>query len=212
VTEDGDVVERPRKPVWLYSTLGLSLMLVIGLVLGFAGGLLAPSKAPDDDSAEAGFTRDMSAHHAQAVQMGMMAAQKGNLEEVRYMGVDISLTQQGQIGIMGQMLRDWNLNVNGANPPMAWMPDGPAALQNGRMPGMASPEEIAQLEKATGEDFDKLFLELMIRHHLGGVHMIESALEQSDDADVQWIAKAMKISQASEVTGLQQILTKIESS
>jgi uncharacterized protein (DUF305 family) len=206
---DEKVEQSSRKPAWLYSTLGLSLMLVIGLVLGVAGGLLAPANQPGDDSAEAGFTRDMAAHHAQAVQMGMIAVERGSLPEVRYIGADISLTQQGQIGHMNQMLRDWGLNLNSAKPPMSWMPDGPAALQNGRMPGMATQDEIAKLEKASGAEFDKLFLELMIRHHLGGVHMIDSALDQSDDADVKWIASAMKTSQQSEVTSLQQLLTKI---
>jgi uncharacterized protein (DUF305 family) len=204
-----DMSEQPRRPAWLYSTLGLTLMLVIGLVLGFAGGLLAPSSKPGDESAEAGFARDMAAHHAQAVQMGLMAAKQGNLPEIRIIGIDIAITQQGQIGMMNQMLRDWDLNLNTSRAPMAWMPDGAEALQNGLMPGMASQDQIDKLEAARGTQFDKLFLEMMIKHHLGGVHMIDEALKSSDDADIKWIAAAMKRSQQSEVGELEKILAKI---
>jgi uncharacterized protein (DUF305 family) len=203
-----DVSEQTRRPTWLYGTIGLALMLVIGLGLGFAGGLLAPSGKPADDSVEAGFARDMAAHHAQAVQMGLLAAQRGQLPEIRSIGTDIALTQQGQIGMMNQMLRDWNLNLNSTQPKMAWMSDGASALQNGLMPGMATQDEMAKLEAARGKEFDKMFLDMMIKHHLGGVHMIDEAIQNSDDPDVKWLANSMKTSQQSEVTGLQKIITE----
>ena len=80
----------------LLSTTGLAVMLVIGLLLGYAAGFLTPrSGGPSDTSPEAGFARDMSTHHAQAVAMGMLAQRKGENVAVRGFGGDIALTGIG---------------------------------------------------------------------------------------------------------------------
>jgi len=184
--------------------LGLILGLVLGLVAGLSTGLLAyRGSTPGDDSPEAGFARDMSAHHAQAVAMGMIAQQRATTVTVRVIGGDIALTQQGQIGMMGQWLRDWGLNVNSSSPPMAWMPDGKTALQDGLMPGMATPEEMAALDAARGPDVDRLFIQMMIKHHLGGIHMVDGILKQSKNPDVVWLANSMKTGQQKEIRDLQ---------
>ncbi|GAA1412732.1 DUF305 domain-containing protein [Catellatospora coxensis] len=199
-----DVGNSPR-----FSTRGLALAvalaLLVGLAIGFGVSRLAAAGSPADDSAAAGFARDMTAHHAQAVAMGMIAAKKGNSHEVRTIGEDIALTQQGQIGIMGQWLRDWGLNLNSTAKPMAWMPDGDKALNGNLMPGMATAQEMAALENATGKEVDRLFLEMMIKHHLGGVHMIDGVLEQTDDPGVLWLAKGMKTRQQIEISDMQQL-------
>ncbi|WP_155371880.1 DUF305 domain-containing protein [Catellatospora vulcania] len=199
-----DVGNSPR-----FSTRGLALSvalaLLVGLAIGFGVTRLAAPGTPADDSAAAGFARDMTSHHAQAVAMGMIAAKKGYAHEVRTIGEDIALTQQGQIGIMGQWLRDWGLNLNSAAKPMAWMPDGDAALNGNLMPGMATPQEMTALENAAGKDVDRLFLEMMIKHHLGGVHMVDAVLTRTDDPDVLWLAKGMKARQTLEISEMQQL-------
>lgn len=189
----------------LFSTAGLALMLVIGLALGYAAGFLTPRAHPADSSPEAGFARDMSAHHAQAVAMGIIAQRKGVNAAVRGIGLDVALTQQAQIGMMDQWLRDWELNSNTNAAPMSWMPDGANALDDGLMPGMATTEEMTALDKATGIEVDRLFLKLLINHHLGGIHMVDGVLKQSDHPDVVWLATAMKVGQQTEVTALQQL-------
>lgn len=204
-----DVRNSPRG-FTLFSSRGLALIAALALLVGLALGLgvsrLAAPGSPADDSAEAGFARDMTAHHAQAVAMGMIAAKKAQSVEVRSMGEDIAMTQQGQIGIMSQWLRDWGLNLNSDARPMAWMPDGDRVLTDGNlMPGMATTAEMQALDKATGTEVDRLFLEMMIRHHLGGVHMVDAVLAQSSDPDVLWLAKGMKSGQQSEVSAMQQL-------
>jgi uncharacterized protein (DUF305 family) len=191
----------------LFSTAGLTLMLAIGLLLGYPAGLLTPrgNATPADNSAEAGFARDMKNHHAQAVQMGMIAHQKATNLAVRSMGADIALTQQAQIGMMDQWLTDWQLNRNSRAVPMAWMPDGAPPLQDGLMPGMATPEEMKALENATGPDVDRLFLQMMIKHHLGGIHMVDGVLEVSHNTDVVALALNMKQGQQGEITAMQQL-------
>ena len=63
-----------------FGTLALAAAVVVGLLLGYAGGLLTPTfTRPGEHSAEAGFARDMSTHHAQAVEMGLIAFQHGEV-------------------------------------------------------------------------------------------------------------------------------------
>jgi uncharacterized protein (DUF305 family) len=190
---------------WLAA--GVALGLLLGLV---AGLLIVPTfTRPGEDSVEAGFARDMSTHHAQAVEMGMLAHQKASDSDVRTLGGDIALTQQAQIGMMQTWLREWKLGPTGSRPRMAWMPDGTAGVQNGLMPGMATDADRQQLRSATGRAFDVLFLQLMIKHHLGGIHMAEEVLKLTDNAEVRRLAQSMVDNQRNEVAAFQLLLKKL---
>jgi uncharacterized protein (DUF305 family) len=187
--------------------LTVAAAVIVGL-LGFTIGLnVGRPSWPTEGSADVGFARDMSAHHAQAVEMAMIAFQKASREDVRSLGSDISMTQKGQIGVMQAWLQTWGVPVNSNDPPMAWVPDGASMLNGNRMPGMATREEVNRLSDATGEQVDILFLQLMIRHHLGGVHMIEAVLDQNPSEPVRQLAEEMNRTQSAEVLVMQNILT-----
>ena len=186
-----------------------ALAAVFLLAIGFGAGLLTRPGTPGDDSAEAGFARDMSTHHAQAVEMGMIAFQKASLPEVRALGGDIALTQKGQIGVMSTWLKDWGLDVNTTRAPMSWMPNGQAELVNNLMPGMATREEVAKLNSATGKQVDILFCQYMLRHHLGGIHMVDDVLAQHPRPEVAELAQTMKQNQTAEVSVLRTLLTQL---
>jgi uncharacterized protein (DUF305 family) len=191
-----------------------TIILVIAAVLlvafGYGAGLLTPKvTAPGDNSADAGFARDMSTHHAQAVEMGMIAYQDATLPDVRVLGGDIAITQQGQIGVMSTWLSQWGLDANSSRPPMAWMPDGQQALVDGLMPGMATRDEVAKLKAAKGKDVDILFCQYMLRHHLGGIHMIDGILAQNPVPEVRDLAEIMKKNQTAEVSVMRTLLTQL---
>ncbi|MEV0645536.1 DUF305 domain-containing protein [Phytomonospora sp. NPDC050363] len=188
-------------------TLGLAVALALALGLAI-GVTIARPASPGDDSAEAGFARDMIVHHSQAVNMGMMEYRNGEDPDTRRFGYDIGLTQQAQIGIMKTWLSDWGLNPTTTEPAMGWM-DGEMTLVDGRMPGMASPEDIERLDAARGKDSDILFAQLMIQHHLGGVHMADAVLDRSDDPRVTHLAEVMKNGQQSEIAALRDKLTAL---
>jgi len=180
------------------------------LFVGYAVGHFAPRQStPGTDSAEAGFARDMSEHHAQAVEMGMIAYQKASTPEVRSLGGDIAITQQGQIGVMSTWLSDWGLGPNSSKPPMSWMPDGQKALNGNLMPGMATRDEIAKLRNATGRNVDILFCQYMLRHHLGGLHMIEGVLAEDPIAEVRTLAETMQRNQSGEIPVMRNLLTNL---
>jgi uncharacterized protein (DUF305 family) len=199
--------------------LGL-IVVVLGVVVAFMAGYalrarielrpVSVAQTPGDTSAEAGFARDMSAHHAQAVQLAMIAWRHASLPETRSMAYATVTAQQGQIGMMQDWLRQWGLMPTAMTPPMEWIPGGTAMLStDGRMPGMASAADIDRLEHAHGSQVDIVFCQLMIRHHLGGLHMIESILDQSQQPEVIDLATMMKNSQQAEITSMQRMLTEL---
>jgi uncharacterized protein (DUF305 family) len=183
---------------------------VLLVFVGYAAGTLIPRwQAPGDSSPEAGFARDMSAHHAQAVELGMIAYQKATDPDVRTLGGDIAITQQGQIGIMQTWLANWGLSLNSTNQPMAWMPDGPSLMRGNLMPGMATQAEMDKLRNATGNQVDILFCQYMLRHHLGGLHMVDGILARTHNQQVVDLATAMKTGQQGEIQVLQNLLTHL---
>jgi uncharacterized protein (DUF305 family) len=188
-----------------------AIIAALLLSAAYFAGLLTPSlRAPGDSSAEAGFARDMSRHHAQAVAMSMIAWQNASTPEVRQLAYSIAVTQQAQIGMMSDWLKDWNLGPTGTESAMAWMPDGAhELLPDGRMPGMASTDEMNKLSEAKGKDVDILYCQLMLRHHLGGIHMVEGVLSETDNSRVRELAQAMKDGQQSEIVTLRDLLTSL---
>ena len=181
------------------------VLVVVALLIAAGAGLLgwlAAPRPPGDDSAEAGFARDMRRHHAQAVEMALLLRDRTDDVRMRTLATDIILTQQNQIGQMLGWLDVWGLPVTGANHTMAWMghPEGTD------MPGMAPPEEIAHLQSLTGVEADAEFLRLMIRHHEGAVPMANAILERTDREAVERLARSILASQQAEIDLMQELL------
>jgi uncharacterized protein (DUF305 family) len=164
--------------------------------------LYLSGQQPGNDSAEAGFARDMSVHHAQAVEMAEIVRDKTESEEVRLLAADMALTQQGQIGRMQGWLDSWNLSATGAEPAMSWM----GHPTEGRMPGMASPGEIERLQNAPPAEADRLFLQLMIPHHQAAVPMAEAVMERTDRPEVENLAGAIAATQSGEIRTMKEML------
>jgi uncharacterized protein (DUF305 family) len=188
---------------------GVAAAVVIAMIGFTVGTLTARPNHPGEGSADVGFARDMSTHHGQAVEMGMIAFQNATVSEVRTLGGDIAVTQQGQIGMMQGWLKDWGVGPNSTQPPMSWMPDGQRSLNGNLMPGMATREEIAKLKAAKGTDVDILFLQYMLRHHLGGIHMVDGVLAQNPTQPVRELAETIKKNQSGEVTTMQKMLASL---
>jgi uncharacterized protein (DUF305 family) len=143
-------------------------------------------------------------HHAQAVQMAEIVRDKTESEEIRTLAADIALTQQAQIGQMQGWLQVWDLPPTATEPAMSWM----GHPTKGRMPGMASPEEINELQQASSEEADVLFLQLMIPHHEAAVPMAEAVLEESDRKEVERLAGSIVASQQAEIELMRALLQR----
>ncbi len=186
-----------------YRSVAYVLLLIAAVIVAAASlYLLATSQPPGERSAEAGFARDMMVHHAQAVEMAEIVRDRTDSKEVRTLATDIALTQQAQIGQMQGWLAVWGLPTTGTEPAMSWM----GHPTDGRMPGMASPEEVAKLRKLPPEEADVRLLELMIPHHRAALRMTKAILRETDSPAVEELAGAIAASQRAEIEVMQEML------
>jgi uncharacterized protein (DUF305 family) len=180
---------------------------------------LGGSGTPSDASPDAGFARDMGIHHAQAVEMAFLVRDASDAPDIRTLADDIIVTQSAQRGIFMGWLQEWGLDQGSTRPVMAWMAGHgghgavPAAASPGTagpasMPGMASTADLTRLKAARGPAAEILFLQLMIRHHEGGVQMAKAVLNLSDREDVRTMAQHIADSQTSEIGLMSDMLKK----
>jgi uncharacterized protein (DUF305 family) len=115
--------------------------------------------------ADVRFMQGMIAHHAQALEMTDLLSSRTTSESMRLLGRRIELSQADEI----RMMQRW-LEVRGQD-----VPDPHAHHAHGGvlMPGMLTPDEMERLAAAKGDEFDRLFLEYMIKHHGGALIMVK---------------------------------------
>ena len=170
---------------------------IVGAVLAI---VLWP-RFPSDDSAEAAFARDMSVHHAQAVEMAELIRPRTEDGELRQLATDIVLTQQAQIGRISGWLDVWGLRAAGTQPPMAWM-----GMEGQPMMGMAPQAEVNALATDPLSAVEENFLRLMIRHHRCGVIMAQAIIERTTRPEVVRLAESMVVGQTAEIEAMQGML------
>ena len=110
------------------------------------------------------FMQGMIGHHAQAIQMVALVPARTQSEDLKKLALRIDVSQQDEIKMMESWLRARGQQVPG--PGVHRMNGAPM------MPGMLTPEEMERLAAATGAEFDRLFLQGMIKHHSGAITMV----------------------------------------
>jgi uncharacterized protein (DUF305 family) len=202
--------------------------VVAALLVGAAIGMLISTArggssdvVPTGDSVDVGFAQDMRMHHLQAVTMAGIERDRTADPILRGLAFDIESTQLSQASEMSGWLTVWeqpSLPAPGAGH-MAWMSEGGThAHSNGtggrttgsvtRMPGMATTEELNKLRKASGADLDILFLQLMLRHHQGGLEMAQYGSEHASKGYVRNLAGKIVQSQESESDQMKTFLAQ----
>ncbi|MGW7053403.1 DUF305 domain-containing protein [Streptomyces sp. NPDC054887] len=201
----------------------LALLFAAGAVTVAAGsgsedGGSPASRTPAGDSADAGFARDMSVHHQQAVEMSFIVRDRTKDEDVRRLAYDIANTQANQRGMMLGWLDLWGLPKVSSDEPMAWMAGGGAghgghgahgaheARDGSLMPGMATRADLAELRAADGRQAEILFLRLMTAHHKGGVTMAKGCAERCEVGPQKSLAQGMVDAQESEIALMADLL------
>lgn len=198
-------MEKPaKKPLLIAAALAIVAAGVLVLILGRGG-------TPSDASAEAGFARDMGTHHAQAVQMSFLVYDRSTSPDVRNLAFDIINTQSTQRGMFLGWLEQWGLGQAGERRQMAWMAGhgghgGGTGATSSVMPGMASADELTKLKGLKGTAAEVLFLQLMIRHHEGGVQMAQALIKLSDRDEVVRSANKIVVGQSGEIKLMANLL------
>jgi uncharacterized protein (DUF305 family) len=215
--------DRPSSGPTLARAAVITAAVLAVLLLGAAIGLLIKlpgsdtASTPARDSVDVGFAQDMAAHHLQGVQMANIARDRSTTLEVKQLAFDIESTQLEQIGRMKGWLFLWGLpeqSPDGKH--MEWMESaehahsGTTSTGAGAavMPGMASSEELAKLRSMSGPELDTYFLQLMLRHHIGGAPMARYAADHAGQSVVRLLADNMLKSQNSEVDYMKELLAQ----
>jgi len=156
---------------------------------GAEASRIADNRYSDDDVA---FMQGMILHHAQAVEMANLVDERTNTQAIRDIAGRIKASQGDEI----EFMRDW-LTERGQTAPDPAAGHSMAAMDHsahagmdhsahgaghGQMAGMATPEQLAALRAASGPEFDRQFLNLMIAHHEGALTMVTDLLERSGSA------------------------------
>jgi uncharacterized protein (DUF305 family) len=161
--------------------------------------------------ADVEFMSGMIPHHAQAVIMAGWAPTHGARKDVAILCERILVGQRDEIATMQQWLRDRGRVVPDATATRHRM------TMNGvehdmLMPGMLTDEELAELDKARGSDFDRLFLAAMIRHHQGAIAMVdelEAAPGSRQDEVVFRFSSDVYADQTTEIERMEKMLATI---
>jgi uncharacterized protein (DUF305 family) len=150
-----------------------------------------PSETPN--AADVKYVQDMIVHHRQAMDMALLAPNRAESAKLKSLADRIKAAQGPEIQFMTSWLREQEQKV----------PDHHAAHEG--MPGMATPEQMEALKAATGKDFDQLFLQLMINHHLGAIKMSEQVLGGGIHIRIEELASDVSVTQAAEIRRMQEL-------
>lgn len=187
--------EPARSPLARLAVIGVIIVLVAAF--GIATWGWVSNLKPGVNSPEVTFAYDMGAHHVQAVEMAVKIRDRTTDPELRIMALDMILTQQAQLGQMQGWLAAWQQPFASPKPAMGGM---------GTMMGMATVEQIYALDTLPVAEAEKSFLQLMIRHHQGGVGMAKLVINQTTRPEVLRLANSIVTSQQSEINYMKDLL------
>jgi uncharacterized protein (DUF305 family) len=162
-------------------------------------------------AADIHFMSAMIGHHAQAIVMSRMAPTHGASPAVRRLAERIINAQQDEIATMQRWLAERRLPVPEARPgPMKMTMDG--MEHEMMMPGMLTDAQMAELERARGPEFDRLFLVDMIQHHRGATSMVRDLFATpgaAQDETVFKFANDVNVDQTTEIARMQRLLADV---
>jgi uncharacterized protein (DUF305 family) len=156
-------------------------------------------------AADARFMQGMISHHAQAVEMTDLVDSRTASDGMRKLAQRIQVSQTDEI----KMMERW-LATRGEEVPPA---HAHHAMGGTLMPGMLTPEEMSRLSAAKGRQFDRLFLEGMIKHHEGALAMVKDLFATpgaAQESDVFAFASDVDADQRMEIDRMRSMLKEYE--
>ena len=146
-------------------------------------------------------------HHAQAVLIAGWAPSHGASASLKALCERIVVGQNDEIALASRWLRNHELPVPEIDPAHMMMP----GMHGPMMPGMLSVEQLQQLDRARGPEFDRLFLSLMIQHHQGAITMVNELFAASggEEEVVYRFASDVFADQTTEIDRMQKMLAAL---
>ena len=159
--------------------------------------------APEYTDADVAFVQAMIPHHAQALEMTDLVEERTSRADIPLLSERIEISQQDEIALLERWLTD-----RGERIPESHSHHGSMGL----MPGMLTDEQLAQLENASGAEFDLLFLQSMIYHHEGAVVMVNDLLTGGtggQEPEVFQLAQHIDSDQQIEIARMNSLLRQL---
>lgn len=184
----------------LRTTTMLAAALAATLVAGCGGAAnsadpgaanSAAAASTEHNDADVAFVQGMIPHHRQAVEMSKIASGRAASPRVQELATQIEQAQGPEIDQMRGFLRTWQAPESGSM---------------GGMSGMMNPAQMQGLGQATGTEFDRMFLRMMIEHHTGAIEMARTELVNGRNAEAKGLARKIADAQQSEISTMQELL------
>ena len=188
-----------------------------------AGHTTAPRAKPGPEAAryphtaaDVRFMSHMIHHHAQAIVMAGWAPTHGANRSVRILAERIINAQQDEIATMQRWLGDRGQPVPQVSDSGMKMdrpdPGHEHAGHEMLMPGMLTKDQLKELDRARGGEFDRLFLTFMIQHHKGAVSMVKDLFGSpgaAQDETVFKFANDVSVDQSTEIARMETMLAAL---
>lgn len=158
------------------------------------------------------FAQSMIPHHQQAVEMAdlALAPQADASPQVRQLAEQIKAAQDPEIQQMTGWLQGWGAPtaMPGASsaPGMQGMDHSGHDMGGMSVSGMMTDEQMQALRAASGQEFDDMWLQMMIEHHQGAIAMAEQVKGGAGDPQVAALADQIIAAQQQEIATMQESL------
>jgi uncharacterized protein (DUF305 family) len=164
-----------------------------------SAGTSADTSAGTHNAQDVAFAQGMIPHHQQAVEMAGLAADRASSAEVKDLAARIEKAQGPEISTMTGWLKAWGERVPEAMP-------GMNHSAHSGMAGMMDSADMEKLEKASGDDFDSLFLTMMVEHHEGAVEMATTEKAKGEYRDATAMSGDIITTQNAEISEMKKLL------
>ena len=159
-----------------------------------------PASVLKHTAADTSFMQGMIGHHGQALEMVDLLKTRTSSQEMKMLGLRIEVSQKDEI----KMMQTWLRSHGESAPDEHTMHMHDAKL----MPGMLTPDQVAQLTAARGTEFDRLFLEFMIQHHEGALTMVKELMASPgavQESNMFAFASDVEADQSAEITRMRRM-------
>jgi len=206
-----------RAVVTAASVTAALVLAACGNDSGSSGGDAgSDSSASSSSSASAGahnaqdvsFAQGMIPHHMQALEMAKLAADRASSAKVKDLAARVEKAQDPEIKTMSGWLTSWGEDVPTSSDSTAESMPGMDHSGGSAMPGMMDGSDMDELEKASGADFDTMFLTMMIDHHKGAVDMAGTEKSKGEYGPATSMADDIVTAQTAEITEMNKLLGK----
>ncbi|WP_314174587.1 DUF305 domain-containing protein [Streptomyces winkii] len=154
-------------------------------------------------AADVSFAEGMIPHHRQALEMAALASSRAESAQVKSLASRIGKAQKPEIEKLSGWLKSWGEKV-----PAAGGGAEHSEHSGHSMPGMMTSGDMEQLKKASGEKFDRQFLEMMTAHHQGAVEMARTEESKGSYKPAKDMARDIRRAQTGEIREMRELLKK----